>query len=74
MLTHPHTPNLIMCTIKRSPPMTEAEARTIAEDTHLFGYKPEVITHQGNWHLQIRGDGSDDHTVASRLARLRGTK
>lgn len=65
-------PGIIMCSIKRSPPMTESEARTIAEDTHLFGYKPELIIHDGQWHLQIRGDGSDDRTVAERLARLRG--
>jgi hypothetical protein len=67
-------PGLIICSIKRSPPMTEAEARAIAEDSHLFGYKPDIIQLNNSWHLNIRGDGSDDQTVRSYLARLRGSK
>lgn len=60
------------CSIKRSVPMTEKEARTLADETHLFGYKPDVIPYQGAWYLNIRGDGADDNTVTKRLARLRG--
>lgn len=63
-----------VCSIKRSPPMTEAEARTIAEETHLFGYKPDITQLGINWYLTIRGDGADDSIISARLARLRGEK
>lgn len=72
MLLHSGISCIPVCSIKRSVPMTEQEARTISEETHLFGYKPDVIPYQGQWYLNIRGDGADDKTVTNRLARLRG--
>ena len=51
--------------------MTETEARTIAKDTHLFGYEPEVIKVNDNWHLMVQGGGQDDEVVSGRLFQLR---
>lgn len=59
------------CSIKRSPPMTELEARRLSKETHLFGYEPGVIYYNGHWYLQIRGDGSDDRMVAFELSKMR---
>lgn len=57
--------------IKRSPPMTEAEARKLAEQTHLFGYKPDVILLNNHAHLMIRGDGADDQLIVDQLVHQR---
>jgi hypothetical protein len=65
---------LAFTSIKRSPPMTEAEARSISQETHLFGYEPKVIQLGQDWFIQIRGDGSDDETVSNRLFQLRKPK
>lgn len=59
------------CSIKRSPPMTEREARFLSKETHLFGYEPNVINFDGHWYLQIRGDGSDDRMIDYQLRNLR---
>ena len=74
MQLHSGIQHIPVCSIKRSVPMTEYEARTIAEETHLFGYKPDIIQLGINWYLKIRGDGADYQTVATRLIRLRGEK
>jgi hypothetical protein len=66
-----------MCSFKRSPPVTETEALLLAEETHMFGYKPEIMElpiGSGHWHLKIRGDGTDDAVFAARLAQLRKPK
>lgn len=63
-----------MCSFKRSPPVTETEALLLAEETHMFGYKPEIMELNGHWHLKIRGDGTDDAVFAARLAQLRKPK
>lgn len=62
---------IVYCSIKRSPPMTEEEAKSLASQTHLFGYDPNVITFGGHWYLQIRGDGSDDNIITFQLAKMR---
>lgn len=59
------------CSIKRSIPMTEHEAKSLAKETHLFGYEPNVIHYNGHWYLQIRGDGSDDRMVSFQLEKMR---
>jgi hypothetical protein len=51
--------------------MSEQEARYLSKETHLFGYEPNVIQYQGDWYLQIRGDGSDDRTIAFQLQNMR---
>jgi hypothetical protein len=53
--------------------MSEAEARTIASETHLFGYKPDILPIRGQWYLSVRGDGADDKTIERRLGELRRT-
>lgn len=60
-------------TVKRSPAMTETEARAIARDTHLFGYEPTVSQIGIDWYLMVRGCGSDDSLVDRQLAKLRPT-
>ncbi len=64
---------LTFTSIKRSPPMTEAEAKLISKETDLFGYEPGLLflPPTGDWHLMIRGDGSDDETIERRLFQLR---
>jgi hypothetical protein len=59
------------CSQKRSPPMSETEARTIASETFLFGYQPAIIPLRGQWYLSVRGDGADDKTIERRLHELR---
>lgn len=63
-----------MCSFKRSPPVTETEALLLQEESHLFGYKPEIMELDGSWYLKIRGDGGDDHVFAARLTQLRKPK
>jgi hypothetical protein len=65
---------LALTSIKRSPAMTEQEAKTISQEIDLFGYQPNVIQLGQDWFLQIRGDGSDDETVSNRLFKLRKPK
>lgn len=62
---------LTFTSIKRSPPMTEHEAKLIAKETHLFGYEPKVVTLDGDSFLMIRGDGTDDDTIERRLFQIR---
>lgn len=59
------------CSIKRSVPMTEREAKLLSKETHLFGYEPNIIQFNGHWYLQVRGDGSDDNTVNFQLQKIR---
>lgn len=63
-----------MCSFKRSPAVTEVEAIMLQEETHIFGYKPEIMELDGSWYLKIRGDGQDDALFAARLAQLRKPK
>ena len=72
MLLHSGIHHIPVCSIKRSVPMTEQEALTISAETHLFGYKPNVVVLEGQYYLHIRGDGADDNIVTNRLAHLRG--
>ena len=53
--------------VKRSPPLTEPMARMISKESHIFGYEPEVRVLNGQTHLIIRGDGSDDHQLMQRI-------
>lgn len=62
---------ITMCSFKRSPPLTEDEAIILSEETTLFGYKPQMVQIEGQWFLQIRGDGGDDQVLAARLNQLR---
>lgn len=55
---------------KRFPIPSEAWARYIAEQTHLFGYRPDVIQVAGKWHLVVRGDGADDAVIERMIERL----
>lgn len=58
---------------KRSPAMSQAEARKIAAKPDLFGYVPMVVGPlNGDWYLSIRGDGADDKVIKSELESLRG--
>jgi hypothetical protein len=59
------------CSRKRSPAMTETEARTIAGESFLFGYTPDILPIRGQWYLSVRGDGADDATIERRLHELR---
>jgi hypothetical protein len=70
----PHPSAIPMCSFKRSPPMTETEAHLLQEEIHLFGYKPEILEIDGQFHLKIRGDGGDDQVLAARLNQLRKPK
>lgn len=71
MLSPTHPSMIPMCSFKRSPPMTETEALLLQEESHLFGYRPDMIELNGQFHLCIRGDGGDDQVLAARLAQLR---
>lgn len=62
---------LTFTSIKRSPPMSEEEAKLISKEVHLFGYEPAIVEHEGNHHLIIRGDGWDDDIIEHRLFQLR---
>jgi hypothetical protein len=54
--------------------VTETEALLLQEETHMFGYRPEIMELDGNWHLKIRGDGQDDAIFNARLTQLRKPK
>lgn len=62
---------IAICSIKRSPPMTEDEAHSLASQPNLFGYEPNIIQLDSHWYLQIRGDGSDDRTIEFQLSKMR---
>ncbi len=61
----------VLTSIKRSPPMTVAEAQHLSKQTSLFGYTPDVINLDGYAHLMIRGDGADDLMIVDALAAIR---
>lgn len=49
---------------------SESWARYIANKTDLFGYQPAVVQVAGQWHLVVRGDGSDDAVIERMIERL----
>ena len=58
---------------QRSDPMSEAEAKAIAAQTHLFGYQPDAYPLRGSWHLSICSD-ADAQIVRDKLVEIRAAR